>query len=131
MSTLYRVRKVYDRREDKPIKPGSREASVMCGQAAIAYVPSKKTIQMIADLDSKKITRKEFNQWESESEFKDIWKRQDKLEPIIGQFIYFSSVKMDAGWYRTSPVLSFEYDAEKKIITITTEGKILEVVEDD
>ncbi len=125
---LYKVRKIYDRREDRPIKAGTYEASCMCGQAAIPYVPTEKFIEM---QKIKSTDRKAFDKWAVEAEFKDVWQRQETLAPIIGEPIYFSSVKMDAGWYKTSPVEKVEFDAEKKIITITTEGKILELREDD
>lgn len=125
---LYRVRKIFDRRENRPVKEGSYEASRMCGQAAIPYVPTAEYMKMQKLI---KKDRKAYDKWASEAEFKDIWERQEALKPIIGQPIYFSSVKMDAGWYRTSEIEKVEYDAEKKVILLTTVGSVLELREDD
>lgn len=125
---LYRVRKIYDRKDERPVEPDSYEASRMCGQAAIPYVPTKKYLEMqkVAKKD-----KKAFNKWAEEAKFPDIWERQETLNPIIGQPVYFSSVKMDAGYYRTSAIEKVEYDAEKKVILLTTVGSILELREDD
>jgi hypothetical protein len=122
---LYKVRKIFDRRENRPTKRGSYEEFRMCGQAAIPYIPSKKYLQM------QKASKKDFQKWANEATFGDVWERQEKLEPIIGQPVYFSSVKMDAGWYRTSAIEKVEYDAEKKVIHLTTAGSVLELREDD
>lgn len=124
---LYRVRKIYDLKEDRPTKPGSYEESRMCGQAAFAYVPTEKYIRMqkIAETD-----KKEYSQWACEAGWEDVWRKQMVLDPIIGQPVYFSSVKMDAGYYRTSAVQKVEKISDT-VTHITTVGSVLEVVEDD
>lgn len=122
---LYRVRKIFDLKENRPTKPGSYEASRMCGQAAFVYVPSEEFMRM-----RKVENKKEYSQWASEADWSDVWRKQMVLDPIVGQPIYFSSVKMDAGWYRTSDVQKVEKISDT-VTHITTVGSVLEVIEDD
>lgn len=124
---LYRVRKIYDLKEDRPTKKGSSEESRMCGQAAHVFVPTEKFIRM---QEIAKTNKKKFNQWAEEAEWKDVWRKQMVLDPIIGQPLYFTSVKMDAGYYRTSEVQKVEKISDT-VTHITTCGSVLEVVEDD
>ena len=124
---LYRVRKIYDLKENRPTKPGSHEASRMCGQAAFVFVPTEEFMRMrkLAKTD-----KKAFNQWASEAEWSAVWQKQMTFDPMVGQPIYFSSVKMDAGWYRTSEVQKVE-KMNETTFHVTTVGSILEVIEDD
>jgi hypothetical protein len=120
---IYRVLKIYDRKSGEAVNE-----SRMCGQAAIPYVPSKEYQKWLATKDA---DRDAFSKWANDAKFDEIWERQEELEPIIGLPIYFSSVKMDAGWYRTSVVEKVERDGRTGDITLTTVGSKLLVREDD
>lgn len=121
---LYRVRKIFDGRENKAI-----DETRMCGQAAIPYVPTEKYRAM---LETRKVDRKGFDKWASEASFADVWQRQETLEPIIGYPVYFSSVKMDAGYYRSATVEKIEQDGRTGDITLhVASGSKILIREDD
>ncbi len=122
MSKLYTVRKIFDLRTNKKI-----DETVMCGQAAVAYVPSKKHMKLH---ELAKSDKKSANRMAEEMTMEDLWTRQKSLKPILGWPIYFSSVKMDAGWYRTSRVQKVELQPDGSL-HVTTDGKILEIKEDE
>lgn len=114
--TLYRVTKVFDKRTNVQV-----EERRMCGIPAIPYVPTAKFIDMLKTKDA---NRKAYTKWANEATFEDIWQRQETLDPIVGYPIYFSSVKLDSGWYRTSTVHKVEKQKDGSFL-IETEGSKL------
>jgi hypothetical protein len=96
---FYHVVKIFDRQSRQEYSDVK-----MCGQAAWAHVPTKKFIKMLASGSEEK----KFQDWIENAEFEDLWLSQKTLDPIIGQPVYFISVKLDAGSFRTSPIEKVE-----------------------
>lgn len=115
-SSIYRMVKVFDKRTGE-----STYDLKMYGQAAVAYIPTDKALDMM------KKSVGEYKEWVQtlkEPMFPKVWKKQSKLEPIIGAPMYFSSVKLDAGWFRTAPVTRFHKSYEDVETVLETENSV-------
>jgi hypothetical protein len=119
-SKLYRVTKIFDKRSEKVVFD-----TRMCGQAAFVFVPSAATQKVL-----KEGSKKEIAKYAEETAFHDIWAQQDTMQPVIGYPMYFSSIKMDAGWYRTSKVYEVAASWDKTKFIVQTENSVLLIEED-
>ena len=75
-------------------------------------------------------SKKEIAKYAEETAFRDTWTEQETLVPVVGYPMYFSSIKMDAGWYRTSKVYEFAYNWNKTKFIVQTENSVLLIEED-
>lgn len=121
---VYIVRQIFDKKTGEA--PRDHHGIRMCGQAAIPHVLTKKALKM---LELRKTDKKAFDKWHSNASWDEVWKRQETISPVVGQPMYFSSIKMDAGWYRTSEIQKIDKEPNGDLI-VETVGSILKITED-
>jgi len=120
MKKLYKVTKIFDKKTSKVVYD-----TRMCGQPAFAFVPNLRTQRIL-----RTGTKAEIEKYAADTPFDETWLAQDTLEPVIGFPMYFSSVKFDAGFYRSSKVYEVAANWNKTRFVVQTEMSVLYIEED-
>lgn len=117
---LYRLTKIFDKGTGK-----SMWEPRMYGQESVAHLPTDQALAKLKEGHDK------YMEWIQTLEFGEafsaVWrgvKDLQKENPAIGFPVYFSSVKMDAGWFRTSPVTEFDINYDGTRIVLGTENSV-------
>lgn len=97
---LYRVVKIYDFTDNRPMYE-----TRMYGQAAFPHNPTKEC-QKIMSLSNESERLAAIKEYTGE---RDMWTKTASLDPIIGFPVFFLSVKLGAGWWRSAPVTQFAH----------------------
>ena len=103
---------------DSDIKRLPYSCGKMDYRPAIPHVPSKIALEQVTRLQKgEKIPEEET------LTHHQVWEEQKELNPTVGHALYFLSISMDAGWFRTSRIVSFD-KKENGDVVIETENSV-------
>lgn len=117
------VRKIADLRTGET----GLKKNKMCGQTARASVLSEKAVDI---LENKNISQERKDEQLCAMNHFDVWEPMKKFEPKLGYPVYFTSLRLGAGWFRSSLVEKVEQRADGVFI-MTTCNSVYEIIPDE
>lgn len=127
---FYKLTKISDRRNPPKDLPQELPSSRLYGQYAYVSVPTDEawelieSAQMIRDagIEGEKAMELVQNKAKNLTDDGKFFRVQEELRPIRGRYLMFTSLKLSAGWFRTSLVEDYSVrpNGDVEIITLNS-----------